>query len=150
MTHFHTRIGLVVWLLFWLMFWAAAIFVATGCEYEPRMHINIPNAAPLKIQVLGFSGCPGQPVLKERLQLALKQSNIDATVEDIDLGRLPATDPRLGWGSPTILVDGRDLFGVPRKSGPELTCRGYNNGIWPSEDELQVQLLSFVRRQASE
>jgi hypothetical protein len=38
---------------------------------------------------------------------------IDAPVSVIDVSALPPNDIRTGYGTPTILIDGRDLFGHP-------------------------------------
>ena len=51
-------------------------------------------------------------------------------VEVVDLHELPPDDPRRGFDSPTILVDGRDLFGESPRLDLSLPpgCRDYRDG----------------------
>ena len=37
-------------------------------------------------------------------------------------------DARLGWGAPTILVDGEDLFG-PSSDDGSVSCRNWGDGL---------------------
>ena len=63
------------------------------------------------IQFLTKRSCSNAPVMHERM-LQIFDADEFAVV---DLGELPPDDPRLGYDTPTVLVDGRDVFGsVPR------------------------------------
>ena len=57
----------------------------------------------------------------------------------IDMQTLDGSDPRLRWGSPTILLDGRDLFGQEPAAKPSLMCRMYPEGL-PSKTEIAERL----------
>ena len=74
----------------------------------------------MHISFLTRPRCPNSPLLKARLLNALKELGVEATVSLVDVSTLPAYDPRTGYGTPTILVDGTDLFGHPRSppAGP--------------------------------
>jgi hypothetical protein len=48
-----------------------------------------------------------------------------------------ATAKKVGFrGSPTLLINGEDIEGVPAPAEPSLACRFYANGI-PSSDEIR-------------
>jgi hypothetical protein len=78
------------------------------------------------IRVVYFDGCPSWRTAKERLREALARMGRGDTPVALTLVETEA-DVRAGQfaGSPTILVDGRDLFpGAPVPDG--LTCRPYS------------------------
>jgi len=77
------------------------------------------------IEFLGFEGCPNTPVLLERLQRASPRCKIIK----VDLMQLKTGDSRLGWGAPTILVDGEDLFGVAPSTDLAVSCRNWSKGL---------------------
>lgn len=68
---------------------------------------------PSPLVVLTRRGCTRTPLLQARLSEALHRLDGEATVEVVDLDDLPSTDSRRGYGTPTILVAGRDLFDLP-------------------------------------
>ena len=41
------------------------VLLQAGCEYEPKMHMDIPGMHPLKIQLLGSHDYPSEEVLGE-------------------------------------------------------------------------------------
>ena len=87
------------------------------------------------IEYLGFEGCPNTPQLLGRLHAALP----DATIIEVDLMKLNKGDPRLGWGAPTILVNGADLFGVKPSKGGSVSCRNWNNGL-PDVQDIRLAM----------
>jgi hypothetical protein len=90
----------------------------------------------MTIEFLEIEGCPNAPVLRLRLHNALGASGIESTVIRRDLGALALHgDPRTAYGSPTILVDGEDLFGAPAPEAGGTCCRYYPGGL-PGEDEI--------------
>ncbi len=84
------------------------------------------------VEFLGFEGCPNTPKLKKVLTEA--QPNLE--IVDVDLMALSSGDARLGWGAPTILVHGKDLFGVHANKNGSVSCRNWNNGL-PSVNDIQ-------------
>ncbi len=97
----------------------------------------------VKIEVLGFEGCPNTPNTKANVEKAVDASGIAASVVYVDQMKLPENDPRRGWPSPTVLVDRWDLFGMPEPQGPVTGCRVYKDGA-PSEAEIGEALRSMV------
>lgn len=94
------------------------------------------------IEVLGFTGCPNTPTILANTRAAVARlgwGGPDASVAYIDQEGLPEGDTRRGWPTPTVLVDGRDLFGMPAPTGAAMGCRLYPGGA-PSVDEIAERL----------
>jgi len=77
-----------------------------------------------RIEILGFPGCPMTPDITRSVRLAAPLAEIVET----DLSTLPVEDRRLCWPAPTVLVNGKDLFGTQPKDRPALACRVYPGG----------------------
>ena len=69
---------------------------------------------PLKVEFLTRDGCGGSAEMRANLDAAIARSGLSVTLEVIDVATLAADDPRTGYGTPTILKDGKELFGMPR------------------------------------
>ncbi len=65
-----------------------------------------------RIQFLTREGCPNTPLMRSNLDAALKLVAWDGYTT-VDLASLSEDDLRLGYGTPTVLVDGVDIMGVP-------------------------------------
>jgi hypothetical protein len=87
------------------------------------------------VEFLGFEGCPNTPELRSRLIEA--DSNLE--IIDVNLMALDEKDSRLGWGAPTILVNGEDLFGVPANKNGGVSCRNWGDGL-PSSVDIRAAL----------
>lgn len=79
----------------------------------------------MRVELLYFDGCPSYPVAEERVRRVLRERGLDAHIEMVRV----QTDEealRLGFpGSPTIRVDGRDLFPTEEQVEGALGCRIY-------------------------
>lgn len=73
---------------------------------------------PLKIELLTRDGCRNTPAMRDNLHDALRLLQADIKVVTLDIGCLPGNDPRRGFSTPTVLVDSRDLFGLPTPTRP--------------------------------
>jgi hypothetical protein len=92
----------------------------------------------VKVQLLSFPGCPNVAATREALRRALGASGLPAEFEEADVTSSVTPEPLKAWGSPTILVDGRDVAGS-EPTGP--CCRLYGSqrhtrGV-PPEDLIQ-------------
>lgn len=77
----------------------------------------------MKIQLLSFPGCPNADAAREALRRALAAAGLPDSFEEVDVTS-PGTPEQLrDWGSPTILVDSRDVAGA-EPTGP--SCRLYD------------------------
>lgn len=108
----------------------------------PASHMNQTGHT---VTLLGFPGCPNTPELAGRLEEALRIARLDLPVEHIDLTTLPDSDPRRGYGAPTVLVGGRDLLGHPPAASTALTCRVYPGGL-PDTHALAAALSKATNR----
>lgn len=79
----------------------------------------------MRVELLYFNGCPTCQAAEETLQEVLGREGVEAEVELVAVN----TDweaQRLRFpGSPTIRVDGEDLFPVPERAEYALGCRMY-------------------------
>jgi hypothetical protein len=96
------------------------------------------------IEFLGMDGCPNRSEMLASLQAALKDLKWDQTINKLDLISLSKQqDKRAGFGSPTILVNGKDLFGSPFPETYNPSCRYYPNGL-PGTEEIVAKLKSVA------
>ena len=99
----------------------------------------------MQVQLLSFPGCPHADGARRALRRALAAAGLPQGFEDVDVTAVGTPDALRRWGSPTILVDGRDIAG-DAPAGP--SCRiyragGADQGVPP--DELIARALSEAR-----
>lgn len=68
----------------------------------------------MEIEFLTRDGCAGSEVMHDNLSAAVASLGFQVHVVTLDVGELPADDYRTGFGTPTVLVAGEDLLGLPR------------------------------------
>lgn len=105
----------------------------TAREHQPM------TADQPRIELLGFQDCPNTPALRKNLKAALESMAKRWVIIDTDQEKLPESDPRRRWPTPTILVNGHDLFGMPAPSGTGMGCRMYPGGV-PETVEIEQRL----------
>ena len=71
-------------------------------------------AKGITIEFLGTGSCANSPVMEKKLQEALALKGLAETYSYIDIKKLSKSDFRRGYGTPTVLVNGMDIFGAPR------------------------------------
>jgi mercuric ion transport protein len=76
----------------------------------------------MKVQLLFFPDCPNADPARAALRRALAAAGLPDAFEEIDVTAPKTPEPLRAWGSPTILVDGRDVAGAD-PTGP--SCRLY-------------------------
>ncbi len=94
---------------------------------------------PKALVLLSLEGCPHAQEMSDGLAQALVDSGWRSEFVHVDLSRLPESDGRRGYASPTILVDGSDLFGAGVPATPFPQCRIYSGGL-PSVDDISLAL----------
>ena len=75
-----------------------------------------------RIELVHFTGCPHAAQARENLRLALRSSGAGGAWSEWDLSSMEAPERVRGYGSPTILINGRDISGGGPE-GSELSCR---------------------------
>lgn len=64
------------------------------------------------------SGCVNTVTMRANLDEALKALSWPNDYQFIDADTLKESDPRGGYGTPTVFYAGRDLFGMDDPAGP--------------------------------
>ena len=83
------------------------ILLATSCSGNGGRKIQ-------SIEFLGRSDCSHSPAMEKSLIAAIEKRGMGNQYKYINLASLPVDDHRRGYGSPTVLINGEDLFGMPR------------------------------------
>jgi len=79
----------------------------------------------MKVEVLYFDGCPTYLEAENTLRRVLSDEGIEAGVELVAVNTDEEARKLRFPGSPTIRVDGRDLFPTPEREDWRLGCRVY-------------------------
>lgn len=102
----------------------------------------------MNIEFQCFTGCPSHKQALERLKKVLGDSGVEAVIEIVEVESWQQA-AGLGFiGSPTILVDGRDIDPTGREGLPVgLACRVYRHqdgriSPLPSEDLIRRAITS--------
>ncbi|TAK33559.1 MAG: hypothetical protein EPO40_00065 [Myxococcaceae bacterium] len=75
------------------------------------------------VELIHSPGCPNVPAAREQLRRALREVGLPEAWKEHDLSAHDVADHARGFGSPTVLVDGRDVSGGLPSAGA--TCRVY-------------------------
>lgn len=111
-------------------------------ERMGREVLGSPQA--MRIELLGFPGCPNTPAMRSNLRAALESISGDLTFQDVNQESLPRSDTRRGWPTPTVLVNGKDLFGMPSPSTSAMGCRVYAGGV-PDSASIAAKVRALVK-----
>jgi hypothetical protein len=79
----------------------------------------------MRVSFLFYEDCPSHEMALERLHEVLAEQGIDTDVEVVEVKSEEQAQELLFVGSPTILVNGRDIDPRPSDSHYALTCRAY-------------------------
>lgn len=100
----------------------------------------------MKIEVLYVPDCPHVPATLAQLREVLFEEGAAAEVHEVLVRDLATAEALHFRGSPTIRVDGRDLFQDSSSPGvPALTCRLYS-----SAEEKEIAFAEKIRRAVRE
>jgi hypothetical protein len=83
---------------------------------------EVPN---MQIEVLYFNGCPSYRTAEKILREVLAKGGMEAEVDMVAVNNDEEAQRLRFPGSPTIRVDGQDLFPVPQRASYALGCRMY-------------------------
>jgi hypothetical protein len=95
----------------------ALVGLLTACSRAPQPK---PTDKPSmdKFVFLTREGCVNTTTMRENFDTALKAIGWSNEYQFVDADTLAPTDPRGGYGTPTILYKGRDLFDMPEPPVP--------------------------------
>ena len=91
---------------------------------EKQQQAN-PEGPLVHVTFLFYEDCPSHELALERLREVLNEEDIDAEVEVVKVESEEQAQERHFVGSPTILLNGRDIDPPPPDSYFTLTCRAY-------------------------
>ena len=99
----------------------------------------------MKIELRWWAGCPSYPEAKALVEEIIDERGIDAELVLREVRMQEQAEEHHFPGSPTILVDGRDVDPVGARARPALNCRIYHlpNGKIspiPSREQLEEAL----------
>ena len=87
-----------------------------GCGSPPQ---SPPEKGTMKDLVfLTREGCVNTVTMRANLDVALKALGLPDDYQFIDADTLASSDPRGGYGTPTVLHQGQDLFGMEEPPTP--------------------------------
>ena len=112
----------------------------------------------MKLELLYFDGCPAYPTAEKILRGVLSDMGVEAEVDLVAVSS--DEEARRLWfpGSPTLRMDGRDLFPTPEREDWRLGCRVYSTpeGMKGSptaemlRKALQMRLVGLLYRNDTE
>lgn len=97
------------------VFFVAALVMGCAADRGP-VDGAAQDSASRNVELLVRPGCANSTVLEERLENVLGSTG--TTMSVVDQEDLAPDDYRRGYSTPTVLVDGQDLFGLPRPRRP--------------------------------
>ena len=96
--------------------------MAVACRRQPDKAVAKTTAGRPSVKndlvVLTRDGCVNTPDMLNNVDDALRALGLALDYEVINLASLPATDARLGYPTPTVLVRGRDIDDKPEPTPP--------------------------------
>jgi hypothetical protein len=98
----------------------------------------------MRVEVLYFDGCPTYKTAAMTLRKVLAEEGMDAEIVLVVVNTDEEARRHRFPGSPTIRVDGRDLFPIEERQEWRLGCRVYatQEGLrgYPTEEMLRASL----------
>lgn len=82
------------------------------------MTVDPPRTVKADLVFLTRDGCVNTPDMVNNLDDALKALGWPTDYQYLDIGKLPKTDGRTGYPTPTLLWKGKDIFGMPAPTPP--------------------------------
>lgn len=87
-------------------------------DNEPARAVPEVIDKELTIQFLTRDGCKNTRKMLARLKDALGRLDQRVDLEIVHQAGLRQDDPRIGYPTPTLLIDGKDIFGSPVPTPP--------------------------------
>jgi hypothetical protein len=104
-----------------------------------------------RIDILAFDGCPNREPAIELVSRLVREHNIEADLQLIDIPDTDAARQMRFLGSPTIRVDGHDIEpGADARTDYALSCRIFRTGSGTSGQPDERWLLDALARASGE
>ena len=98
------------------------------------------------VEIQYFEGCPNSDLMTKNVKEAIAQIDTQVVFKRVLVDTPEKAEKYKFRGSPTILINGIDLEGLPEPVAGNLACRYYANGI-PSVESI---INSMINTQKSE
>ena len=79
----------------------------------------------MRVELLWWEGCPSYPEALDDLRRSLAEEGVDAEVEMVEVQSDEQARAERFPGSPTIRIDGEEIFPCDESQPFSLTCRVY-------------------------
>lgn len=100
----------------------------------------------VKLEFQYFEGCPNHIKMQNNLNEAIKGLEDKIEIEKILVEDEVSAMQVKFRGSPTLLINGEDLLGMPAPEEPSLACRYYPKGI-PTSEEIRKAILQKINKE---
>lgn len=90
----------------------------------------------IKIDIQYFEECPNSSKLIKNVKKAITGHEDKIDYREVLVGDNETAEEVKFRGSPTVLINGKDLLNEPEPERPAMMCRYYQNGL-PSEETIK-------------
>jgi hypothetical protein len=97
----------------------------------------------VRVEVQHFIGCPNSKKMIEIVKEAINSINIEVSYFERLVETIKEAKELKFRGSPTVLINGKDLEGLPVPEFASLSCRFYSNGLPTVENVKNAILKEF-------
>ncbi len=95
----------------------------------------------IKIEVQYFNGFPNSSEMIHRVKEAIKGSEEKIEYDEVLVESNELAEKLKFRGSPTVLINGKDIEGREEPESAALNCRVYENGL-PTVEEIKNKIFS--------
>ena len=92
-----------------------------------------------------FHGCPNSGKMIQNVIDAIKDIKDKVEYKEILVETDELAKEYNFRGSPTLLIDGEDIEGMPEPANPSLACRFYKNGV-PDANEIKNKIEEYIQK----
>jgi len=97
----------------------------------------------IKIELQYFKGCPNSEKAMDMVRRFVAESELQIDYEEILVETQEDAEKYKFRGSPTILINGKDIEDLEESRTPSLSCRYYQNGL-PNNENLNNYINSLL------
>ncbi len=99
----------------------------------------------IKIEVQYFNGCPNSEAVLKMVKEFVEKSELKIEFKEILVETQEDAEKYKFRGSPTILINGKDVEGVEESKTPSLACRANANGL-PNKNDIKNIITELMKK----
>lgn len=100
----------------------------------------------VSIEVQHFYGCPNSVEMIKRVREAITNSKVETEYREVLIDTPEKAEKYKFRGSPTVLINGIDLEGLPEPDLGHLACRYYKNSL-PSVQTIINTIVNMTKKE---